>query len=185
MDKAALRKKLLAARQKVAAPRRESMSAALVAHLKEWLETQDPDVVALYHPVRGEPDVTELVVALPHLPFVLPVVGEEPGVMTFHAYRRGDPLTRSRLGILEPDRASPHVTLTPRSIVIVPSVALDLRGARLGYGGGYYDRLLAGFPGTAVGVVFRSMMVDNLPVQPHDVHLAYVATEQGVVRSES
>lgn len=185
MDKAALRKKLLDERNRLSDARRRELSVVLTGHLQAWLAGRSADVVALYHAFRGEPDVLAVAATLPGVRFCLPIVGERPGDMVFHAYAAGDPLVKSRLGTLEPARDRTVVAFTARSVAVVPAVALDATGARLGYGGGYYDRFLEKFPGTAIGVVFRSMMVGRLPVLPHDVHLPFAVTEEGVTASET
>ncbi len=66
--------------------------------------------------------------------------------------------------------------------LVVPLLAFDRRGHRLGYGGGYYDRTLAGLPGAlTLGVAFAAQEVDAVPVGPGDMPLDAVATEQGVI----
>lgn len=185
MDKADLRKKLLDERSRLPEARRRELSLALTGHLQAWLRARSVDVVALYHAFKGEPDVLGLAASLPGVRFCLPAIGERPGAMVFRAFATGDALVKSRLGTLEPAPDRPMVAFTVRSVAVVPAVALDETGARLGYGGGYYDRFLEDFPGTAIGVVFRSMMVGRLPVLPHDIHLPFAVTEEGVTASET
>jgi 5-formyltetrahydrofolate cyclo-ligase len=185
MDKASLRRRLLKEREGLSPAERARSSAAIVRHLKAWLDGRSVDLVCLYHAMRGEPDVLSLASELPHLAFALPVVGEVKGVMSFHAYRPGDPLVKSPLGMLEPDPVrSNRVVPSARTVVVVPAVGLDAKGGRLGYGGGYYDRFLKSFQGTAIGVVFQSMMVDAIPTQSHDHQLPFRVTEQGVFPRE-
>ena len=67
--------------------------------------------------------------------------------------------------------------------LIVPLLAFDRRGARLGYGGGYYDRTLAGLPhSVAVGVAYAAQEVPEVPIGPEDVLLHAIATERGLIR---
>lgn len=86
-------------------------------------------------------------------------------------------------GILEPDPArcspaDPHFI----DLVLVPGVVFDRRGFRLGYGGGYYDRLLASLPrAVRVGLAFSLQVVEELPVLPHDVPVDILVTEEGVL----
>ena len=66
-------------------------------------------------------------------------------------------------------------------VLIVPLLAFDARGFRLGYGGGFYDRTLAGLPGAVrVGFAFAAQQVDEVPIDPFDQRLDVVVTEQGV-----
>lgn len=72
----------------------------------------------------------------------------------------------------------------PIDVVVVPALALDRRGGRLGYGGGHFDRFLAGpaSGATSVGAVFHRQLVEDVPTLDHDVTLDVVVTDQGVWR---
>ena len=71
------------------------------------------------------------------------------------------------------------IVATPGTLLLVPLLAFDAVGRRLGSGRGFYDRYLRTFPGTAVGVAFSAQEVDAVPVEAHDVALAAVVTESG------
>jgi 5-formyltetrahydrofolate cyclo-ligase len=74
--------------------------------------------------------------------------------------------------------------LTP-GVLLVPLLAFDRRGHRLGYGGGYYDRTLAALPGaTAIGVAHAAQELDEVPAGPEDASLDAIATEAGLIRVE-
>jgi 5-formyltetrahydrofolate cyclo-ligase len=67
--------------------------------------------------------------------------------------------------------------------LLIPLLAFDARGHRLGYGGGYYDRTLAVLPGRMrIGCAFAAQQVDAVPVDPYDITLDAVATDQGIVQ---
>lgn len=95
----------------------------------------------------------------------------------------------SRFGARQPPRGTPQV---PREhlrehlgAVLLPGLAFDEHGYRLGYGGGFYDRLLAGWLADGwqvptVGVVTRALFVPQLPREPHDLPVQFLATELGV-----
>jgi 5-formyltetrahydrofolate cyclo-ligase len=80
--------------------------------------------------------------------------------------------TIGQWGIREPDgdRVDPATV----DLVVVPGVAFTLAGDRLGHGKGYYDRVLAGSNAPTVGACFTEQIVDELPVEPHDVRLQHV-----------
>lgn len=86
-------------------------------------------------------------------------------------------------GILEPDlRACPEVAPDAIDFVLVPGIAFDPEGGRLGYGGGYYDKLLGeGFPTLPplVAGAFEVQMVEAIPLQEHDVRVGRIVTEEG------
>jgi 5-formyltetrahydrofolate cyclo-ligase len=86
-------------------------------------------------------------------------------------------LIRERFGTFRPtgEEATPD-------LLFVPLLAFDRDGRRLGYGGGFYDRTLAGLPGRpAIGCAFAAQELDEVPAAEHDAHLHAVATEQGVL----
>ena len=81
--------------------------------------------------------------------------------------------------------ASTAEALTP-TFLLVPLLAFDRRGHRLGYGGGYYDRTLAALPGAvALGIAHAAQELDEVPAGPEDARLAAIATEAGLVIAES
>ena len=81
-----------------------------------------------------------------------------------------------RFGIREPTTACAEVSLNRLDSVLVPGVAFDVRGGRLGRGKGFYDRLLAGVRGTKCGVAFDEQIVDAVPVGPQDIRLNSILT---------
>ena len=83
-------------------------------------------------------------------------------------------------GILEPRDAEP--TATQADLAIVPGLAFDNRGNRLGRGKGYFDALLAGFEGVKAALAFDFQVVDHVPVAAHDVPMNLIVTEERVVR---
>ena len=83
--------------------------------------------------------------------------------------------------IPEPDpKVSPPVKGSDIDVVLLPGSAFDLRGGRLGYGGGYYDRFLAQDAPQAlrIGIAFETQVIEELPLMPHDVPLHLLATEE-------
>ena len=85
-------------------------------------------------------------------------------------------LDTGRFGIREPRSNAPAIPLKQLDLVLVPAVAFDLCGARLGRGHGYYDRLLAHVCGIRCGVAFDQQIVDELPAEPHDISMDVIVT---------
>jgi len=146
--------------------------------------------VLLYAAFRGEVPADRIAAAalLAGKRLALPRVQKEPRRLWFHAYG-GDPgtLERGAYGIAEPAADWPTVAPGEIDLVVVPGVAFDRQGNRLGYGGGYYDRTLvqirAANPGAAlVGLAYGFQIVPALPRDPHDVPVDAVATEGGTYR---
>lgn len=90
-------------------------------------------------------------------------------------WRPGDALVLSPLGIREPADASPRVDPSRLDLVVVPGVAFDRRGGRLGFGKGFYDRFLGSCPrALRVGVAFRQQIQETLPLGPQDERMDWV-----------
>lgn len=106
--------------------------------------------------------------------FAVPVLA--CGAMRFAAYRADEPMRRGRYGLLEPA----NLSLLRPTLVLAPLVAFDACGNRLGMGGGHYDRYFAEHPrAERVGVAHECQRTSQLPMDPWDVRLDAVVTEQG------
>jgi 5-formyltetrahydrofolate cyclo-ligase len=110
-----------------------------------------------------------------------PRVAAKDEPLVFHRWKPGDVMQPGAYGIPEPSKDWP---LAYPQILLVPLLAFDARGHRLGYGGGYYDRTLdflrANSTVRAIGVAYAGQEVDELPREAHDHPLDAVLTEQGV-----
>ncbi len=146
-------------------------------------------VVSAYWPMRSEADPRPLAIALRDAgaaPCLPAFVGK---VMEFRRWYDGDPLTPAGFQTFEPPPSSPVVVPT---LVLAPLLAFDRRGARLGWGKGYYDTYLGGLDAAAargqgmrpfvVGVAFACQEVPEVPLEPHDRRLDAVVTEAGFRR---
>src|SRR5690606_16924395 len=171
-EKTRLRTALVAARKAIPAEERAARAAALAAAAVELAATTGGPVCA-YLPVGSEPGSPELVAATHRAAHEvpLPVVPPEQGSLDWAAYTGPDPLAAGPLGLREPTgpRLGPDAVSRAR-LVLVPGLAVDRAGARLGRGGGYYDRTLPLVrPGTPVVVVLNDEeLLDRLPAEPHD-----------------
>ena len=136
--------------------------------------------LAAYVPVGSEPgDVTMLDSALATGTRVLLPVAREPGPLSWAEYTGPDSLISAAYGLREPAGPTlPPATVADASVVLVPALAVDRSGVRLGRGAGFYDRTLdAVRPGTwLVGVVFDDDVVEALPTEAHDVRMTHVLT---------
>ena len=102
--------------------------------------------------------------------------------LIWHSWRAKDPLENGAFGIQEPTQSAPRIDPAKADLILVPAVGCDRRGNRLGYGGGFYDRLLSRedckeIP--TIGIVFDFALVVQLPQDPWDCPLDAVCTEQG------
>jgi 5-formyltetrahydrofolate cyclo-ligase len=141
-------------------------------------------VVAGYHPFRSELDPLPLLnrCAGAGMRLALPRVAERGQPLIFAEWHPGEALVRGAYGLSEPPAHAPP--LDPQ-VVLVPLVAFDRQGHRLGYGAGYYDRTLkllrARRPVLTVGIGFAIQEVDAIPAAAHDERMDFVLTELGVM----
>jgi 5-formyltetrahydrofolate cyclo-ligase len=141
--------------------------------------------VSGYWPVQDELDPRPLMLALAArgAQLALPVAEARGRPLRFRAWRPDDPLAPGALRIPEPLASAPEVL---PDLVLVPMLAFDRRGFRLGYGAGFYDRTLALVRATkpvlAVGLAYAAQESDAVPVGTHDEPLDWVVTEAGATR---
>jgi 5-formyltetrahydrofolate cyclo-ligase len=103
----------------------------------------------------------------------------DPVKRTYLAHRVSDPrvdLCPGQFGIPEPQAHCPQSPLNRLDFVLVPGIAFDLHGRRLGRGRGYYDQILADVRGTTCGVAFDEQIVAEIPVEPHDIIVRCILT---------
>ena len=131
-----------------------------------------------YHALLGEPDVSALAAHL-HL-YTTRAVFRPEVRLTLHDWHSATVV--SRFGVRQPPRGTPETDRDQIGAVLLPGLAFDETGTRLGYGGGFYDRLLAGWDVLSIGVTTQAMLLPQsmLPREVHDQSVAYVATEQGI-----
>lgn len=162
---------------------RAEIGAALDDAVCEAIRTapsfRSAKTVAIYIATPTEIDLAALRRA-PDKRFLAPRTHKSPEPhLTFHDLSSAK-LELHPFGMLEPSADSAVVPLVEVDLVCVPGLAFDQRGGRLGYGGGYYDRLLSGRPNlVTIGVTLERLLLEELPVHEHDVHVMELATERG------
>ncbi|MBZ9715222.1 5-formyltetrahydrofolate cyclo-ligase [Deinococcus multiflagellatus] len=151
-------------------------SGAITAHLRAFLRSHGARRVLAYRALAGEPDLAALA---DEFELLTPRARFRPQPhLTLHPWHTAT--EPSRFGALQPPADAPQVPLDTVDAALLPALAYDRAGVRLGYGGGFYDRLLPGFAGLTVGVIPAALLVPALPRDPHDCPVAWLATEDGV-----
>lgn len=181
--KAELRKRMRSERKrlKLALPD-AGRDAVAGVHALLGSMTFEPHTAALYLPLGSEIDTAPLAAEFARrgLKLALPRVDEADAPMAFHAWKPGDPVEADLQGCQAPMASAP--TLEP-DLFILPLVAFDRTGGRLGQGGGYYDRTLAALRGhirpVFIGLAFCGQEVARVPVDAHDQKLDGILTERG------
>jgi 5-formyltetrahydrofolate cyclo-ligase len=177
--KAALRQQVLERLKGMSAAQRAAASAqahALLASQAAWKGARS---VLLFAPLPGELDLWPLLpealaagkrVALPRF---------DPSSKTYSAHFVEHPETEVRVGyfgIREPGAQCPRLSSDGVELILVPGLAFDLHGGRLGRGKGYYDQLLAATKGKRCGVGFDEQIASEIPVEPHDARMDCLLT---------
>lgn len=180
-DKAGARQAAFAARKLAfGAGNAAGLVAQANGHLRAALAPYAGQVVAGYMPMRTEIDPLPAMLAHGG-PVCVPVIMAPATPLRFAAYQGGAAMVAGAFGALIP---SDLRYLTPR-VLIVPLLAFDARGYRLGYGGGFYDRTLEGLRGQgqvlAIGFAFAAQQVDAVPIEPTDQPLDMIITENGPI----
>lgn len=182
-DKKTLRAEKIAARNRIDAETSKTAAVVLARHMLEALPREG--IVAGYYSTRGEIGMHETLAELSERGHALglPVVTAPDQPLLFRRWRIDHPLVMGQFGISVPPESEPQ--LMP-DIVIVPLVAFDANGHRLGYGAGFYDRTMAALRRKKntlfVGAAYALQQMEAIPADPHDEKLDMVVTEKGVIR---
>ena len=177
LEKAVLRRQCLATRR--------ALPGAGAALRDVILREEPPPPHALiggFWPMGTEMDTRPLLDAL-HArghTIALPVTPPRGHPLIFRPWSPGTRMARGPMGTQHPAEGE---AITP-DWLLVPLLAFDRTGARLGYGGGYYDRTLALLgDATAIGVAYAAQEIAQVPTGPHDIRLTAIATECGLIRA--
>ena len=188
-DKITLRAELLAARRAMTPPERSAAAHALTQHALVLPELAAAETVAGYVSVGGEPGTRELLDALRErgVRVLLPVLRPDND-LDWAVYGGPDSLVRAGRGLLEPD--GPRLgcdAVLGADTVLLPGLAVDAHGTRLGRGGGSYDRVLdrlarAGARPALVVLLYAHEVVARVPREGHDLPVRAVITPEGFQR---
>lgn len=184
-QKQKLRRKAAKLRSAIAAEVRMRGSLAVAKTGLQLSRLAPGSVIAGYYPVRDELNSLPLMkqIAASGFRCALPVVEDVSASLLFRHWRAGEPLRDGQFNIKIPLDDAPLVT---PAILLVPLLAFDRHGTRLGYGGGFYDRTLRKLRAqgkvTAIGLAFDEQEFDELPREPHDETLNHILTPAGLRR---
>lgn len=176
MEKIELRRSVLKTRQSIPPKEWREKSDSLCTQLSSSPLFIQAKTILAYFSCRQEPDLSPLFTDAHQWGFPRCV----KKLLSWHKWQLGDTLHKGVYGILEPDPQA--ITLQPAEVdlILVPAVACDRRGYRLGYGGGYYDRMLSSAEWSSkltIGIVFEFAYLPELPIDPWDIQLDGVCTE--------
>ena len=187
MDKTSLRKEAKTRLQAMESDHREK-DAAICRRVAELMETTEASSLAAYAAMKSEPMLESLMSAWIRSgkPLYLPRYNKSSRVYEMIAvHDLSADLVIGHYGILEPRNElaglQPPYDGDRRMMWLIPGLGFDMKGHRLGRGGGYYDRLLSGATGMKTGVGYDCQIFDAIPCESHDIGVDYVVTETRIV----
>jgi 5-formyltetrahydrofolate cyclo-ligase len=188
VEKAGLRAEMIARRGSIPETSRVAMSKAIAGFVTSLPEVITARSIQLYLPMPGHTEVSTLplVDALSAMDKQLSVPVVQESDLYSAAYRKGDPLKIAAFGQPEPE-AVVMVDESNLDVILIPLLAFDRRGYRIGYGKGYYDRFLhrlysLGIRPSRIGLAFSLQMIDEVPSDPWDEPLDGAVHEHGIIR---
>jgi len=161
MNKAELRQHIAASLPDVQTL--ELLSTQIVKNIQRLELFQTAKTIGAYMPLPDEVDIRPLFQGL-EKPFYIPTFDKDSG--GYRLAKSDGELKKGKFGILEP--ANPIFAPRTLDLILVPGVAFDRAGCRIGRGGGFYDRLLPLYRAVRVGICFEFQCVEDIPVEPHD-----------------
>lgn len=160
----------------------EARSNAGVTHLMSVITPHKGKAISGYMPIRTEITPVPVMAAMSaHGPVCIPVIQAAGEALKFALWDPGTKLVDGPFGARIPE----NLEFIEPEVLIVPLVAFDRNGGRLGYGGGFYDRTLEGLrakrPTLAIGYAYAAQEATDLPLEPTDQPLDAIVTDEGVV----
>jgi 5-formyltetrahydrofolate cyclo-ligase len=174
-----LRDQVRAGVKQLSADARDGAAAAIWARLRTSAIWQAAQSVLMFAPLADEPDIWPLLGEALKTGKLVALPSFVPGANVYVARRIGDldrDVVAGKFGVREPAVGCTEIPLNQLDLVLVPGVAFDARGRRLGRGKGFYDRLLADVRGAKCGVAFDEQLVATVPVGPRDIPLNCILT---------
>lgn len=183
-EKNKIRAELIALREKLDPVEKAAAEEKIFAFLRDMATYRYSDTLLLYSPIKGEPDID--LVARAALAdgkrIAYPLTDPVNRTMQFYYVNSPDELVIGHYDIPEPPSGAQLFSdsINTHAICVVPGLAFDAEGYRIGYGKGYYDRYLSNFSGVKVGLVMSRFVLPRLPRGRFDMAVDVIITEDGV-----
>lgn len=181
IDKASLRRQMRQNKAALTPEQKIAESGAVWQHVENTAAFAEAEHILLYHSLPDELCSHEAVdrwVELGKTVYLPVVIGDD---LVVRRYSR-EAMQQGEFNIMEPTGLD--IDTDVLQLIIVPGVAFDKTGNRLGRGKGYYDRLLSRTKATCVGVCYNCQLVPTIPAEPHDKLMHYIITPDGVLKTQ-
>jgi 5,10-methenyltetrahydrofolate synthetase len=187
-EKSRLRVEYARRRQQVALREQELAAAKVAERLSNFPPLAAMDQIGMYWAVRGELATGESFFLLRSrgCKLYFPRVRDsEPAGLEFAEVDDPKKMVPGPYGILEPPSSDSAVHLERIPALLIPGIAFDEQGHRIGWGKGYYDKLLQGFPGTKVGLAYDFQVLNSIPCSETDQSMDFIVTERRMIECRS
>ena len=185
-----IRSKIAQQRDSITPSQRTVLSKQIISNLSEWIQQKEKsghgftfDAVMVYLSMKSEVETWKLVETLLNQDrkIMAPVVDVNSGNLIPKRIQNLDnDLIRHKYGMFEPKDSCPDFPPDKLQLILVPGLAFDRKGYRIGYGKGFYDRFLPSCPNAVtVGIAYQLQIVDDTYPQPWDVPVQHIFTEHG------
>lgn len=183
LSKAGLRESIRARRRAIPENERKRAAEAVAALLSRIPQLTGANLVLAYAANREELDPGPAIAALRESGVRIAYPRVSNDALDVHEVDNPSDLVLGTFSIREPRPDAPRVDIGAIDVVLVPAIAFDRRGYRIGYGGGFYDRFFAHLPTgpLRVGLAFDEQLLDQVPVQPHDEPVDMIVTPSAVL----
>lgn len=175
------RRQIKAARRDIPLQEKNRLDACVCANVCRLYQYQGAKTILAYHSTPIEVDTLALMerARKDGKRIALPRCVEGTRLMDFYIVSSGTDLEKGAFGLMEPKKGCEKLTDFKGSICIVPALAYDRAGYRLGYGGGYYDRFLSGYAGVKIGVIYSQNLLRFLPRGRFDRPVDLLVSDRG------
>jgi len=186
-EKAQLRKRLLERRDAIPPEVRRAKDRSIHERLASTEQFREAGIVFLFASFRTEVDTLALIKKLlsDGKRVVLPKVEREQRRLLLYEIKNIEELIPGYMGIPEPATTTEDRLIDPDSVdvIVIPGAGYDLHGNRIGYGGGYYDRLLSGLTGNkpVIAPAYEEQIVDEITAEPHDIKVGTIVTDRRTI----
>lgn len=181
--KQSLRRSMHRTREGIALARARALTRAASGHLMEFIAARGPSIVGMYAARGRELGTAEVAAALRGQGVILayPRVVRGQPALAFHRVDEPWNLEVGSFGIAEPEPSAAAIDVASIELFVVPGLAFDGEGYRLGWGKGYYDATLSRSGGLRVGYGYGFQLVERVPRAAHDVMMDVLVNEDGIV----
>jgi 5-formyltetrahydrofolate cyclo-ligase len=180
LSKRELRHRIRNLRRSLPTQEYQQLSKAIVENIRAWSLLSPQEVILAFCPFDGEPDISPLLEEILKEGKDLLIPKVEQKSMKLCKIRSFDGLALGSFCLLEPTQCE-EVEPELVDFALVPGVAFDLKGCRLGMGKGFYDRILGRIRGFKVGVAFSFQVFEEIPCDPWDQKVDAIATEETII----